>query len=104
MMVDLADLYASLGGEVTAEEIRRKGDFTKTVVVSTNNMKSVFYQLITNIQANIQKMGDLNLITLDCNTPGSSELIADTLDELAGLGDEVVLENLCNQLDVVCTF
>ena len=83
-----------------AEEIRQKVDFTRQVVVSTNNMKSVFSQLITNIQANIQKMGDLNLITLDCNTPGSSELIANTLDDLAGLVDEVGLENLCNQLDV----
>ena len=55
------------------------------------------------IQANIKKLGDLDLITLDCNTPGSSELIADALDDLAGLIEEVGMESLCNQLDLDCT-
>ena len=56
------------------------------------------------IQANIKKLGDLDLITLDCNTPGSSQLIANALDDLAGLIEEVGMENLCNQLDLDCTF
>ena len=34
MMTDLADLFAVLGGITDAEEIRKQGDFTKTVVVS----------------------------------------------------------------------
>ena len=55
------------------------------------------------IKANITKLGDLDLITLDCNTPGSSQLIADALDDLAGLVEEVGLESLCNQLDLDCT-
>ena len=55
------------------------------------------------IQANIKKLGDLELITLDCNTPGSSKLIADALDDLAGLVEEVGMQNLCNQLNLDCT-
>ena len=44
------------------------------------------------------------MISLDCNAPRSSELVASALDELAGLIEEVGMENLCNQLDLDCSF
>jgi hypothetical protein len=52
------------------------------------------------MQANINKLGDLNLFTLDCNTPGSSHVVADTLDDLAVLIEDVGIDNLCKQLDL----
>ena len=56
------------------------------------------------LQVNIQKLGSLDLITLDCNSSGSSHLVATALDDLAGLIDEVGMENLCKQLDLDCAF
>ena len=44
------------------------------------------------------------MITLDCNAPQSSQLVANALEELAGLIEEVGMENLCNQLDLDCSF
>jgi hypothetical protein len=54
----------------------------------------------------MNKLGDLGLVTLDCNKPGSSKLVADTLDDLAVLIEDVGIESLCNQLDLGldCTF
>ena len=102
MMTDLADLYRAIGGSTAAEEISKQGDFTKKVVVSRDDILiSIFYFFI---QANINKLGDLDLISLDCNTPGSSKLIANAMDDLAGIIEDVGMENLCNQLDLDCTF
>ena len=44
------------------------------------------------------------MITLDCNAPQSSQLVANALEELAGLIEEVGMENLCNQLDLDFSF
>ena len=55
------------------------------------------------IKANINKLGDIELFSLDCNTPGSSKLVADSLDELAELIEDVGMENLCSQLDLDCS-
>ena len=49
-------------------------------------------------QAKINKLGDLNIISLDCNTPGSSLLVADTLEDLAGIIEDVGIKNLCSQI------
>ena len=43
------------------------------------------------------------MITLDCNKPGSSGKIADALEDLAGVIEEVGLDSLCNQLDLDCS-
>ena len=51
-------------------------------------------------QANIKKLGDLDLLPVACTTPGSSQSIANNLDDLAGLIEEVGMENLCSQLDL----
>merc|ERR1712008_552868 len=82
MMTDLADLFAVLGGITDAEEIRKQGDFTKKVV------------------ANINKLGNLDLGTLECNKPGSFKVAAETLDDVAQLIEDVGLQTLCNQLDL----
>merc|ERR1711892_750888 len=82
MMTDLGDLFAVLGGITDAEEIRKQGDFTKTVV------------------ANINRLGNLDLGTLECNKAGNFQAAAETLDDLAKLIEDVGLENLCNQLDL----
>jgi len=80
MMGDLADLYTDLDGDTAANEIRKQENFTKKAV------------------ATINKLGDLDLIDLDCNTPGSSNLVADTLDDLAGIIEDVGMDTLCKQL------
>jgi len=82
MMTDLADLFSVLGGISDAEEIRKQGDFTKRVV------------------ANINKIGNLDLGTLECNKPGSFKVAAETLDDIAKLIEEVGIKALCNQLDM----
>ena len=58
-------------------------------------------------QVTINKLRDLDMVTLDCNTPGSSELVANTLEDLAGIIEDVGMENLCKQLGLNssdCTF
>ena len=101
LMNDLADLYTSVGGETAANEIRKQGDFTQKVVVSL--FLKFYFSYIFLIKANINKLGDIELFSLDCNTPGSSKLVADSLDELAGLIEDVGMENLCSQLDLDCS-
>merc|ERR1719431_609589 len=56
------------------------------------------------LMANIQKLEHLDLITLDCNSPRSAQLIATALEELAGLIEEVGMDSLCQQLDLDCSF
>jgi len=80
MMGDLADLYTDLGGLTTARELINHKDFTRKVVASIN------------------KLGDLDLVTLGCSTPGSSELVANTLDDLAAVIEDVGLTTLCKQI------
>ena len=98
MMGDLADLYTDLDGETAAKEVRKQENFTKKVVVKLANITFIILYNFAFIQATINKLGDLNLIDLDCNTPGSSKLVADTLDDLAGIIEDVGMDNLCKQL------
>ena len=51
------------------------------------------------MQANINKIGNLDLGTLECNTPGSFKVAAETLDDVAKLIEDVGIKTLCNQLD-----
>merc|ERR1711892_40543 len=85
MMADLAGLYRALDGHDAAFEISKQGDFTQKVV------------------ANLKQLGDLELISLDCNKAGSFQGIANAVEDLAGLIEEVGLDNLCNQLNLDCT-
>merc|ERR1739838_156875 len=86
MMTGLADLFGVLGGLSDAEEIRKQGDFIKKVVSS------------------IKKLGDLDLGTLECDTPGSFKVAADSLDDLAGIIEEVGIEKLAEQLGLDLDF
>jgi len=88
MMSGLADLFGALGGISDAEDIRKQEDFTKRVV------------------ANIKKLGNYDLGTLECNKNGSFKVAAQTLDDIATLIEEVGLETLCTQLgvDLDCSF
>jgi len=86
MIGDLADLYTSLGGHTAAYELSKHGDFTEKIV------------------ANFKKLGEFDMITLDCKTAQSSQRVANALDDLAALVEEVGMENLCNQLNLDCKF
>jgi len=86
MMTGLADLFGVLGGLSDAEEIRKQGNFINKVVAS------------------IKKLGDLDLGTLECDTPGSFKVAADSLDDLAGIIEEVGIEKLAEQLGLDLDF
>jgi len=86
MINQLADLFGVLGGPRDASQMRKQANFTKKIV------------------DNLYKIGDLGLGTLDCNTPGSFKVAADTLDELAVLIEEVGIEELAEQLGIDLDF
>ena len=56
------------------------------------------------MQVNINKLGDLDLGTLECDTPGSFKVAADTLDDLAGIIEDVGIEKLAEQLGLDLDF
>ena len=67
----------------------------------------IIYLMMTIFQAKINKLGDLDLVSINCNTLDSSKLVANTLDDLAGIIEDVGMDNLCKQLDLDssdCTF
>merc|ERR1712233_150155 len=86
LMVNLADLFGSLGGVQTGENIRKGQAFVQKVVNELN------------------KIGDLGVGELNCNRPGDFTLAADTMDEVATLIEEVGLDNLQQQLGVDFSF
>merc|ERR1712130_158359 len=86
LMVNLADLFGSLGGVQTGQNIRKGKVFVQKVVNELN------------------KIGDLGVGELNCNRPGDFTLAADTMDEVATLIEEVGLDNLQQQLGVDFSF
>ena len=52
------------------------------------------------LQTKIDKLGDLEPVSLYCDEPGSFKTVAEDMDDLAGLMDDIGLENLCRQLDL----
>jgi len=82
MMSDLAELYFDLGGDFAAEEIKKKENFTKKIV------------------AKIDLFKELDLVSFDCATLGSTELLAQTMEDLGVLIDDVGMDNLCRHLDL----
>ena len=52
------------------------------------------------VKARINNLGYLDNVSLDCNTPGSSQLVANTLDDLAGIIEDVGITDLCKQLGI----
>ena len=73
-MIDLADLYFDLEGDIAAKEVRKQKDFTKKILVGIlqYSCKDLNFCIF---QAWINK---LNLVSLDCATPVSTELVAQT--------------------------
>ena len=106
MMTDLADLYTRLGGLTAAAEISKNQNFIKKAVVSLiyNFLSLTSLNFPAFFQGNIEKLGDLGLISLDCNTPWTLELIAGTMDDLAVLMEDVGLDSLCKELNLECVF
>jgi len=84
LMADLADLYTNLGGLDAAAQIIQNGSFIKQAI------------------GNIEKLRDLDLISLDCSTHWTLEWIAVTMDDLAQLMEDVGMENLCKELNLDC--
>ena len=67
----------------------------------------MIYVLCFCFKAHINNLGYLDNVSLDCNRPGSSQLVANTLDDLAGIIEDVGITNLCKQLGIQaedCTF
>jgi len=92
MMVDLSDLYVDLGGLTVAHELNLHAEFVKKVVANLSKLGDI---------------GDLGLIRLECNDSDSISLVADTLEDLAGIIEDIGMETLCSQLGLessVCTF
>jgi len=82
MMSDLAELYIDLGGDIAAEQIKKKENFAKKIV------------------AKIDLFKELDLVTLDCATPGSTEQVAQTIEDFGVLIDDIGMDNLCSHLDL----
>jgi len=84
IMNDMAVLFANLGSSQRAEEIKKKGNFVKEAV---------------------EAFGDLDITTsLECGNFGSLKALAETLDDLAKIVEEVGIEKLSKELGVNLSF
>jgi len=86
LMVHLADLAGSLGGVKIGESIRKGKVFTERIVAQLN------------------KIDNLDLGTLDCNRPGDFSVAAQTLEDLSVIIEDVGIETLQNQLGINLDF
>jgi len=82
MMGDLANLYTELGGDIAAKDIKKQQDFTKKLLTK------------------IDKLGNVEPVGLYCDTPLAFERVAEDMEDLADLMDDIGLDNLCRQLDL----
>jgi len=82
MMGDLVDLYTELGGDIAAKDIKKQQDFTRKLLTK------------------IDKLGAVEPVGLYCDTPLAFKTVAKDMEDLAGLMDDIGLENLCRQLDL----
>merc|ERR1711892_597584 len=92
MMSDLADLYTDLGGFAAAYQMKLYKDFIQKTMDTLDK---------------VEDLGDLGIFSLDCINSDSSSLVADTLEGLADIIDDIGMESLCSQLGLdssVCTF
>lgn len=79
---DLADLYTELGGDIAAKGIRKQQGLTEKLL------------------GKIDKLGAVDPVDLYCDTPGAFKRVARDMEDLAGLMDDIGLENLCTQLEL----
>lgn len=82
-MDNLANLFGVLGGFEDGAQIRTQGAFAKRVAAA--------------IGGNLR---DLDLGNLNCETPGSFKIAAETLDDLAVIIADVGLEDLQKQIGI----
>ena len=102
VMGDLVELYTELGGDIAVKGIRKQQDFTKKILVSYAICK-LFYVMVYNcciLQGKIDKLGDFEPVALDCGSPGVYKMVAKDMEDLAGLMDDIGLDNLCTQLEL----
>ena len=52
------------------------------------------------LQTKIDKLGAVDSVNLDCDTPLVFKIVAESMEDLAGLMDDIGLENLCRQLNL----
>merc|ERR1711884_106510 len=86
LMVHLADLAGSLGGVKLGESIRKGKVFTERIVAQLN------------------KIDNLDLGTLDCTRPGDFSVAAQTLEDLSVIIEDVGIEALQKQLGLSLDF
>merc|ERR1739838_790973 len=84
ILENMAALFETLGGVQKAREIRKQGDFVKQIVDAFENL---------NIDS-----------SPDCGSFGSYADLAKTLDDLAGIVEEVGIEKLSKELGINLNF
>merc|ERR1712233_9627 len=86
LMVNLADMFGTLGGVKKREQIRNGKEYVNKIVAQLN------------------KIDNLRLGETDCSRPGDFSVAASTMEDLATIIDEVGIEQLENQLGVDLSF
>merc|ERR1711872_492378 len=86
LIVNLADLFGTLGGVQQGEQVRKGKDFVDKVVAQLN------------------KIDDLGFGTTDCDRPGDFSIAASTMEDLSTIIDEVGIEKLQKELGINLSF
>merc|ERR1712045_1109876 len=86
LMINLADMFGSLGGIQKGEQIRNGKEYVNKIVAQLN------------------KIDNLGLGGMDCSRPGDFSVAANTMEDLATIIDEVGIEQLEQQLGVDLSF
>merc|ERR1712142_1153932 len=86
LIVNLADLFGTLGGVEQGEQIRKGKEFVNKLVAQLN------------------KIDDLGFGTTDCTRPGDFSVAASTIEDLATIIDEVGISKLQKELGINLSF
>merc|ERR1712042_409257 len=86
LIVNLANLFGTLGGVQQGEEVRKGKDFVDKVVAQLN------------------KIDDLGFGTTDCNRPGDFSIAASAMEDPSTIIDEVGIEKLQKELGINLSF
>merc|ERR1712154_428774 len=86
LIVNLANLFGTLGGVQQGEQVRKGKDFVNKVV------------------AQLDKIDDLGFGTTDCDRPGDFSVAASTMEDLATIIDDVGIEKLQKEIGINLSF
>merc|ERR1712042_420047 len=86
LIVNLADLFGTLGGVEQGEQIRKGKEFVNKLVAQLN------------------KIDDLGFGTTDCTRPGDFSVAASTIEDLATIIDEADISKLQKELGINLSF